>query len=340
MRILHFHFANPSVLGGGAIRTNRIYDHFPAGNEIRLVHGKAYDAKIPSHLNYVLSARRHIAAFKPDLVVEDWSANWPTFIPYYWGGPHIAVIQALYGLHHHGARGLISECLDRLALKKFKRAITVCEHYAQRIRPVVPNTTIVYNGIDSSLLETEPFNSNYILFLGRWDVYQKGLDMLIEAYRKVEKYLPVLVIAGGGKDFMEVSRLVEGSERIALSGHVEGVAKAMLLKNCTFFVSPSRFESWGISMAEAQASQKGVLAFDIDCLRENVINGETGRLLPYSGDYKRDVWTLIDGLVTYYKTREFEKHGILGRERMRKFTWEEVSKGQYEIYREVLNETI
>jgi glycosyltransferase involved in cell wall biosynthesis len=104
----------------------------------------------------------------------------------------------------------------------------------------------------------------YFLFLGR--IHQKkGVDLLINAYQelqKLNKNLPVLVIAGPGLDTpygKELQQMAEGSSSIVFCGMLEGLAKWGAFYNCEAFVLPSHQENFGIAVVEALACGKPVL---------------------------------------------------------------------------------
>jgi len=104
----------------------------------------------------------------------------------------------------------------------------------------------------------------YFLFLGR--IHQKkGVNLLINAYhelQKLNKNLPVLVIAGPGLDTpygKELQQIAEGSSSIVFSGMLEGLAKWGAFYNCEAFILTSHQENFGIAVVEALACGKPVL---------------------------------------------------------------------------------
>jgi glycosyltransferase involved in cell wall biosynthesis len=97
-----------------------------------------------------------------------------------------------------------------------------------------------------------------LLFLGRLDVQQKGLDFLLPAFAEVSKNDPNLhlVLAGpdedGGEQFLKetIAELdIEGS--VSIVGMVTGQEKIGLLQDSDGFVMSSRFEGMSIALLEA-----------------------------------------------------------------------------------------
>ncbi len=103
-----------------------------------------------------------------------------------------------------------------------------------------------------------PEDAFVLLFLGRMDVWVKGLDLLVGAF----SYLPSdrfwLVMAGpdwkGG--LAELKQLAEQfgcRDRIVFPGPVYGEKKWSFFRMANMFVSPSRWEAFSIAQAEAMA---------------------------------------------------------------------------------------
>ena len=95
-----------------------------------------------------------------------------------------------------------------------------------------------------------------LVFLGRLDVWVKGLDMVVEAFSCLPSDRARLLLAGpdwkGGK--AELEKLAERfgcRERVHFPGPVYGEKKWSLLRMADLFVSPSRWEAFSIAQAEA-----------------------------------------------------------------------------------------
>lgn len=111
-----------------------------------------------------------------------------------------------------------------------------------------------------------PGEARFFLFLGRLDIPQKGLDLLLRGFarflgrlKKGEK--AHLVLAGppwDGSD-QKLARLaadlgIQGE--VGFAGGVFGEAKAELIASCDFFVHPSRWEA-GVPFAVLEALARG-----------------------------------------------------------------------------------
>lgn len=56
------------------------------------------------------------------------------------------------------------------------------------------------------------------------------------------------------------------------------------IKNCTVYVQPSEHEGYGIAIAEARVLKKCIVATDLECVKEQISDGENGYLIPYDAD--------------------------------------------------------
>jgi glycosyltransferase involved in cell wall biosynthesis len=126
---------------------------------------------------------------------------------------------------------------------------------------------IIPNGInlaDFKNVEAVSLGYPYIFAMGRM-VHQKGFDHLIRAFVHVAEKEPnlSLLLAGEGvlrRDYEQLVRDLNLTERIQFLGLVQGSRKIALMKGAEFFVCPSRFEPFGIVVLEALAAGVPVVA--------------------------------------------------------------------------------
>jgi glycosyltransferase involved in cell wall biosynthesis len=86
---------------------------------------------------------------------------------------------------------------------------------------------------------------------------EKGIERLLRALRLVPGKFRVLICGAAaymkGKRYERTLRRL-ADERVEFLGHVSGPEKVALLRRADLFVSPSRHESYGLTIAEAQAA--------------------------------------------------------------------------------------
>ncbi|MGA2093471.1 MAG: glycosyltransferase family 4 protein [Sedimentisphaerales bacterium] len=124
----------------------------------------------------------------------------------------------------------------------------------------------------------------FMLTLGRLHQY-KGLDVLLDAMailKKQDVTIPCLVIAGEGKELDNLQKQVQKlnlDSLVFFTGAVFGLQKHWLLRNCEFFLQPSRAEGMPLTVLEAFAYGKPVIGTKISGIEELVTPGKTGYLV-------------------------------------------------------------
>lgn len=218
------------------------------------------------------------AAFSPYDVVH-YHAEGPSamlWLPKLFGKRCVATI---HGLDHNRAKwGRFAKWYLRLGGKiaaKHADELIVLSRNVQRYFKETYNrdATLIYNGVNrptplAPALIREKFalvGNDYVLFLGRL-VPEKGLRILIEAFRKVHTDKK-LVIAGGASDtsafVAELKNLAAADDRILFTGFVQGDLLTELYSNAYIYTLPSDLEGMPLSLMEAMSFGNCCLASDI-----------------------------------------------------------------------------
>ena len=136
-----------------------------------------------------------------------------------------------------------------------------------------------------------------ILFVGRLGE-EKSVDLLIEAQVSLARTNPncKLLIVGDGPDREKFEKLVKKfrlEDNVIMTGKVpwEEVPKYYMLANV--FATASKTETQGLTVIEAMAASKPVLAVDDDAFRMVVVNDLNGYLFSNKRQYKKQVRTII-----------------------------------------------
>lgn len=106
---------------------------------------------------------------------------------------------------------------------------------------------------------------------------EKGHEVLMRAMPMVRKALPNagVAIVGGGE--LESSLRAQAGEGVRLVG---SVPSREILPAFDLYVHPSYYESQGLAILEAMAAGKPVIATDAGGVRDVVVHGRTGLLVP------------------------------------------------------------
>jgi glycosyltransferase involved in cell wall biosynthesis len=125
--------------------------------------------------------------------------------------------------------------------------------------------------------------STLLLSVGRLN-YQKGFQYLIYALPEIIKEIPdvKLVIVGEGEQLPYLKFLAQklGVDKFVIfTGAIPQVEIPIAYAACDLFVLPSLFESFGISLIEAQAAGKPVVSTRTGGTPEALLDGKTGLLV-------------------------------------------------------------
>lgn len=288
---------NPYYGGGGAMATHNIAKRLSYKYDLRIVCSTYPGAKnrMVDGVNYEyigLSTKYHKLAqilfviflilevgkqHKYDLWFENFTPPYSTnFLPIFTRKPVVGVASLLHAKQFSQKYGLPFYLIENIGLKTYKHIILLNSEFSKKLIDINKKVKvyIIPRGIEKSYLEERPLKSNIILFLGRIDIFQKGIDILIDSWLEVSKKFPrvKLFIAGSGpkSEIDQVVKLVEEkklSNQMKLIGKVNGEKKFRILRECLFGVVPSRFESFGNSALEFLAFSKPIVTFDIDGMR-------------------------------------------------------------------------
>jgi starch synthase len=223
---------------------------------------------------------------------------------------------------------------------------------------------VIYNGIDlaeyqktdqtQALLDygVDP-SVPYVLFVGRI-TRQKGVTHLVDAIA----YLPPdtqVVLCAGAPDTPEIATELREKVENARRNHprIVWIEKMLtrqqtiqLYSNCRVFCCPSVYEPFGIINLEAMACRAPVVASATGGIKEVVVDGETGYLVPFDSDpvtsfprdpetFARDLGTRINQLLP--DPEKCRRFGNAGRRRVEEiFSWTAIAEQTIDLYTELI----
>ncbi len=176
----------------------------------------------------------------------------------------------------------------------------------------------------------------YLLAIGRL-VHHKGFDILVDAYAIVKQKFPdvKLVIIGDGPERipLELNCKKEGlNNSILFYGKQEQKEVMQAIADCQFIIVPSRREAFGLTILEAMASGKAVIAADVGGISELVNHGKNGLLV--KDNNPESFATEIIFLLEHPKIAA--QFGIEGKQMVSsRYTWEIIGRKYLEIYNTV-----
>ncbi|WP_235846031.1 glycosyltransferase family 4 protein [Millionella massiliensis] len=150
----------------------------------------------------------------------------------------------------------------------------------------LPNIEVIYNAATFTPSETARLENKRVLSVGRL-TFQKGYDMLLEAWAKVYALHPnwKLTIVGGGE---EHDALQQQISRLGLTDTVELKAPTSQIQeeylSSSIYVLSSRFEGFGLVLVEAMRCGLPAVAFACKCGPRDIISHQQDGLLVTEND--------------------------------------------------------
>ena len=179
-------------------------------------------------------------------------------------------------------------------------------------------------------------NDKLILFLGR--IHEiKGLDLLVNAFAKIDNNNVTLAIVGGDYGFREkLDELIDKNNlqgKVIFPGVLTGPDKIEALVDCNIFVMPSRYESFTTSGLEAMACGKPLILTKNNHIH-TWVKDKVGLICEF------DESDLADCIETLLNDNELcDRFGETGRKLIEeKYDWDKVSKQISNIYETCINE--
>ncbi len=207
---------------------------------------------------------------------------------------------------------------------------------------------VIYNGVD-----TERFNPDVeggeirrrygledtplVLFLGRLAPY-KGVQYLIRAMPLILKERPevkFLIVGSRRFDMLNLPGMADSlgvGDSVIFTGFVPDILIPKFYACCDIFCYPSLWEGFGLTVAEASATGKPVVAFNRCALPEVVENGKTGLLV------NPDPAQVAEAINTLLSDEEMRRRmGRRARDRItRLFSWPKMVRETLNLYQKVL----
>jgi alpha-maltose-1-phosphate synthase len=220
---------------------------------------------------------------------------------------------------------------------------------------------MIHNGIDleeyRKVSSTEALRRHgidpgkpYLLFVGRI-TRQKGITYLVRAIPYMDPDFQI-VLCAGAPDTPEIAEDMKGavesarrkrSDIIWIEEMVDRPAVIELYSHAAVFCCPSIYEPFGIINLEAMACETAAVASAVGGIKEVVVDGETGFLVPLEqmkespfepidpDKFSRDLAAKINKLMKDRNLRE--KFGKAGRKRAEeKFNWSAIAQKTKALY--------
>jgi len=284
------------------------------------------------------AVRRALRTERPDVVVEDIN-KLPLYLPTLTDLPLAVIIPHLFGTT------AFAEASWPMAAAVVAAELAIPRVYRRAGFHVISESTrddlvargvaaaaitVIHPGVDSdgyspdtSLDRTDPPS---FLYVGRLRRY-KGVGVAIEALALARATRPELrlVIAGSGVDRARLEALARDrgvADAVEFLGFVSEEEKTRLLRTTWATLFPSPKEGWGITIMEAAACGTPSIASNSPGLRDSVVDGVTGVLVPHG-----DAAALAGRMLEFAGNRtQLEELGRAARAHAERHSWEAAAR--------------
>lgn len=305
------------------------------GRKIRQ-HGSSH------HITFFFALPRAIRRWDYDLLVEDFMPPCSaTLNPLFKRDrPLVASIQWFFAKTLAEQFRLPFHWGERLLVRLYRYFVVLTETMKETIERYNPRAVcdIIPNGVPEPLFKLPIRAGEYVLYLGRIDFAQKGLDLLLEAYARIPPaQRRPLVLAGHGYDW---DRYHQTIARLSLApwvsyvGKVDNERRDELLRDCRLVCVPSRDETFGMVITEACAAGKPVVLWDKRPMSEVAAPGGCELAQPFQ------IESFAQGLgrLLAKTDEELLAIGQVCRDWAMRFRWDELALRQEAFYQRAVEE--
>ena len=201
--------------------------------------------------------------------------------------------------------------------------------------PELHNICVIPDPLSFAPTEQSSLQKKRIIGVGRY-VYQKGFDLLLQAWARIEEQHPdwQLAIFGDG-DRMPYEKQMEelgiNSSRCHLNGPTADIQQEYA--NSSVFVFSSRFEGFGMVLVEAMACGLPVVSFACPCGPKDIIKDEEDGLLVENGN----VEALAESLTRLMGDADFcQRMAANGKKNVQRFSIEHIAECWKELFESIM----
>jgi len=194
---------------------------------------------------------------------------------YVWSDTHQYINELSYNKYFKKVISLVLNYIriwDRSAADRVDKYIANSRTVRKRIKKYYKqDSEIIYPSIEEEKFSISETHEDFYLAGSRLVPY-KRIDIVVRAFKNNGKKLKIF---GDGIDLERLKEIAGKAQNIEFLGRVSDEKRKELFSKCRAFINPQR-EDFGITIVEAMASGRPVIAFGSGGATETVVEGKTG----------------------------------------------------------------
>lgn len=227
---------------------------------------------------------------------------------YLWSDTHQYIAELRYNKYFKKIISLVLNYVriwDRLAADRVDSFITNSKTCQHRIKKYYRrNSKIVYPSIEEEKFKLSTELGDFYLAGCRLVPY-KRIDIVIKAFKGSDKKLKIF---GDGLDLARLKEIAGDSKNIEFLGRISDEEKCELYSKCLAYINPQK-EDFGITIVEAMASGRPVIALGAGGATETVIEGETGEF--FKDENAEDIRKAVENFDPHkYDSNKIRGHAL------------------------------
>ena len=256
---------------------------------------------------------------------------------------NVPVIYTAHGVFGHNKKEMtLNSCDEIICVSNFVRNDAISKGFdSNKLR-------VIYNGIDTekfikSNIKRMQLRKQYnippeafvMTITSRIkNINDKGHNALLEIFKKYKLPNTYLIIIGKGKGLAKLKKNVKEyklESNILFLGHILEVQEILDITDIT--VLPSKFETFGLVIAEGMSMNKPAIAYNVGGIGEIIDDRLNGFLVE-----NNDLESFYQKIVFYYKNKELlQTMGVAARNKVENcFSLEKMLLEIKEVYRSLI----
>jgi len=245
--------------------------------------------------------------------------------------------------------------LDKIVVKRAQKIIAVSNFVRKSLissyKLAPSKISVIYNGVDWKDFQIDPneimkvkklYNvkeDNVILYVGRIEP-RKGINLLLEAFsiliKKTKRKCRLFIVGSGNQTFLwKTAQRMRITHHLTLIDRVNSDSLKKIYGLSNVFVLPSLLEGFGLTLLEAMAAGKPIVALNVGGIPEIVKDGVNGKLVD------KKPTELASALKFFIENPDIaERIGNINKRYVAdNFRWEKTARETLDVYKEAMDQT-